>query len=147
MRTHAPCGTLTSKHMQIFVPRYVPSLLRNKEHTMWPPWPHLHVIPHFSPDSFCAGSAEPHTPAAMLLWNAVKKHMTASVHLTLTQHCRWERDVFNRSLKAAGPIFQKFKPVAGAVLWQLTTRRMHNISEANMATSQLKPMASAAFQK
>ena len=29
MRTHAPCGTLTSKHMQIFVPRYVPSLLRN----------------------------------------------------------------------------------------------------------------------
>ena len=47
MRTHAPCGTLTSKHMQIFVPRYVPSLLRNKEHTMWPPWPHLHVILHF----------------------------------------------------------------------------------------------------
>ena len=39
--------TLTSKHMQIFVPRYVPSLLRNKEHTMWPPWPHLHVILHF----------------------------------------------------------------------------------------------------
>ena len=34
MRTHAPCGTLTSKHVQIFVPRYVPSLLRNKEHTM-----------------------------------------------------------------------------------------------------------------
>ena len=62
MRTHAPCGTLTSKHMQIFVPRYVPSLLRNKEHIMWPPWPHLHVILHFSPDSFCAGSAEPHTP-------------------------------------------------------------------------------------
>ena len=47
MRTHAPCGTLTSKHMQIFVPRYVPSLLRNKEHTMWPPWPHHHVILHF----------------------------------------------------------------------------------------------------
>ena len=47
MRTHAPCGTLTSKHMQIFVPRYVPSLLRNKEHTMWPPRPHLHVILHF----------------------------------------------------------------------------------------------------
>ena len=47
MRTHAPCGTLTSKPMQIFVPRYVPSLLRNKEHTMWPPWPHLHVILHF----------------------------------------------------------------------------------------------------
>ena len=47
MRTHAPCGTLTSKHMQIFVPRYVPSLLRNKEHTMWPPWPHLHVILQF----------------------------------------------------------------------------------------------------
>ena len=47
MRTHAPCGTLTSKHMQIFVPRYVPSLLRNKKHTTWPPWPHLHVILHF----------------------------------------------------------------------------------------------------
>ena len=29
MRTYAPCRTLTSKHMQIFVPRYVPSLLRN----------------------------------------------------------------------------------------------------------------------
>ena len=68
MWTHAPCGTLTSKHMHIFVPRYVPFLLRNKEDTMWPPWPHLHVI---------------------CWWNAVKKHMTPSVHLTLTQHCRW----------------------------------------------------------
>ena len=46
MRTHAPCGTLTSKQ-QIFVPRYVPSLLRNKAYTMWPPRPHLHVILHF----------------------------------------------------------------------------------------------------
>jgi len=25
----------------------------------------------------------------MLLWSTVKKHMTAPVHLTLTQHCRW----------------------------------------------------------
>ena len=47
MWTHAPCGTLTSKHMHIFVPRCVPFLLRNKEDTMWPPWPHLHVILHF----------------------------------------------------------------------------------------------------
>ena len=60
MRTHAPCGTLTSKHMQIFVPRYVPSLLRNKEHTMWPPRPHLHVILHFL--VFARAAQNPHTP-------------------------------------------------------------------------------------
>ena len=34
-------------------------------------------------------NTRPTPSAAMLLWNAVKKHMTASVHLTLTQHCRW----------------------------------------------------------
>ena len=62
MRTHAPCGTLTSKHMQIFVPRYVPSLLRNKEHTMWPPRPHLHVILHFFPIVFARAAQNPHTP-------------------------------------------------------------------------------------
>ena len=60
MRTHAPCGTLISKHMQIFVPRYVPSLLRNKEHTMWPPRPHLHVILHFL--VFARAAQNPHTP-------------------------------------------------------------------------------------
>ena len=60
MRTHAPCGTLTSKHMQIFVPRYVPSLLRNKEHAMRPPRPHLHVILHFL--VFARAAQNPHTP-------------------------------------------------------------------------------------
>ena len=149
MSTYAPCGTLTSKDMQIFVPRYVPSLLRNKEHTMWPPWPHLHVILHFF------------SPAAILLWNAVKKHMTVSVHLTLTQHCRRERTVSTDLFKAASPIFQKLKPVAGAVLWQLTTpsqtqyfrskhghitastsiRGKRSISEVNNHTSQ--PVANA----
>ena len=61
---HAPCGTLTSKHMQIFVPRYVPSLLRNKEHTMWPPWPHLHVILEFFSRQFLRGQRRTATPPA-----------------------------------------------------------------------------------
>ena len=122
MRTHAPCGTLTSKHMQIFVPRYVPSLLRNKEHTIWPPRPHLHVILHFFSDSFCAGSAEPPHPGGNAAVERCKEaYDSFSPSHTDAALLLGERAVFNRSLKAAGPTFQKLKPVAGAVLWQLTT--------------------------
>ena len=62
MRTHAPCGTLTSKHMQIFVPRYVPSPLRNKEHTRSgmasPPCDPA----FFFPIVFARAAQNPHTP-------------------------------------------------------------------------------------
>ena len=43
----------------------------------------------FFPEFLRGQRRTPTPPAAMLLWNAVKKHMTASVHLTLRQHCRW----------------------------------------------------------
>ena len=123
MRTHAPCGTLTSKHMQIFVPRYVPSLLRNKEHTMWPPWPHLHVILHFFlPIVFARAAQNPHTPGGNAAVERCKEaydsfspsHTDAALPLGSGAY---STDL----LKTAGPIFQKLKPVAGAVLWQLTT--------------------------
>ena len=114
-----PCGTLTSKHMQIFVPRFVPSLLRNKEHTMWPPRPHLHVILHFL--VFARAAQNSHTPGGNAAVERCKKaYMTASVHLTLTQHCCWGAGRIQQ-ISAAGPIFQKLKSVAGSILWQLTT--------------------------
>ena len=122
MRTHAPCGTLTSKHMQIFVPRYVPSLLRNKEHTMWPPRPHLHVILHFFlPVVFARAAQNPTPPAAMLLWKRCKEAYDSFSPSHTDAALLLGSGAYSTDLKAAGPIFQKLKPVAGAVLWQLTT--------------------------
>ena len=125
MRTHAPCGTLTSKHMQIFVPRYVPSLLRNKEHT-------YHVAAMASPPCdpafflpivFARAAQNPHTPGGNAAVERCKEAYDSfsPSHTDAAFIAAGERGVFNRSLKAAGPIFQKLKPVAGAVLWQLTT--------------------------
>ena len=63
MRTHAPCGTLTSKHMQIFVPRYIPSPLRNKEHTRVAGMASPPCEPaFFLPIVFARAAQNPHTP-------------------------------------------------------------------------------------
>ena len=65
------------------------------------------------------------------------------LQLTLTQHCRWGAGwIFNSSVNAAGAKFQKLKHGAGAVfqkqIWHVDPWEGRNISEANMATSQLK---------
>jgi len=44
---------------------------------------------------FVRAAQNPHTPGGNA---AVKKHMTASVHLTLTQHCRWGAGAYSTDL-------------------------------------------------
>ena len=94
MRTHAPCGTLTSKHMQIFVPRYVPSLLRNKEHTMWPLWPHLHVILQF----FSRPTRSPEEEARDILATAAKNQAEdgPNTRRAAVRACKYLRAMVNQ---------------------------------------------------
>ena len=102
----------------------------------------------FLPIVFARGAQNPHTPGGNAAVERCKEaydsfspsHTDAALPLGSGAY---STDLLKR--QAAGPIFQKLKPVAGAVLWQLTRRR-HNISEANMATSQLKPVAAQHFR-
>ena len=76
----------------------------------------------FLPIVFARAAQNPHTPGGNAAVERCKEaydsfspsHTDAALPLGSGAYS-------NRSLKAAGPIFQKLKPVAGAVLWQLTT--------------------------
>ena len=75
----------------------------------------------FLPIVFVRAAQNPHTPGG----NAAVERCKEAYDSFSPSHTDAALPLgsggINRSLKAAGPIFQKLKPVAGAVLWQLTT--------------------------